>query len=515
MLLALAGCEGRFDELPPGALVESIPKTGARRLTREEYDNSVQDILGDTAREAATLLPDDTGAPFDNDYVSQVPSQALVDGADLLAERITSRLLLDIPRRNAVMGCAPAGPGDTSCFRSFVSKVGRRLFRRPLTADEISRFVTLQSFSLEAGDFYEGAGLVLRAMLQHPSFLYRVENRPATSVASTYPLDNFEIASRISYFLWASAPDEALLAQAENQELVSPEGRRKAAQRLLADPRAQKRIHGFFGRWLGYSTFKTSSPDLTQAMGEETTGLIEKVIMSDRGSLLGLFRSTETLISPLLATHYGLPFPTGPSKQWVPYGSTGRRGILSHGSILAAGAKFGDTSPTLRGKFIRNRLLCTEIPLAPAELMVNIDQPPTVGHCKADRYKIYQNGVCQGCHSQMDPIGFGLEAYDAEGRFRTYEKNAPDCPVSGVGEIAGVGKFTGPAGLSQLLIDSGQLESCAVTQVFRLAFGRRETSDDKPLLQAATQRFKEADDHFLELLTQFVSSDAFVTRKEE
>jgi hypothetical protein len=242
--------------------------------------------------------------------------------------------------------------------------------------------------------------------------------------------------------------------------------------------------------------------------------LINRTVFETPGDYFRIFQAQETFLTSALATHYGLPAPAVATGAFVPYGTSGRRGILSHGAVLAAGAKFDDTSPTLRGVFVRNRLLCQVIPPPPPN--VAVDQPPAgAGHCKIDRYAEHRSGGCAGCHSLTDPIGFGLENYDRAGRFRTTDKDAPDCVISGEGEVSGVGKFKGPGELGDMLIASGGLEACVVTQLYRMAMGRREADADAATLASLTNMFKAKDRAFDQLLLDLVESPAFMFRRVE
>jgi hypothetical protein len=242
-------------------------------------------------------------------------------------------------------------------------------------------------------------------------------------------------------------------------------------------------------------------------------------VFEQRGDYFDLFRSPETFLTDTLAAHYGLPAPANARGAWVPYGSNPRRGILSHGAVLAAGAKFDDTSPTLRGGFVRNRLLCQTIQPPPPNVAVDQPPQPTTSRCKSDRYAAHASGGCAGCHSLTDRIGFGLENYDRTGAFRSADKDASECAISGNGEVTGLasgsGTFNGPAALGSLLIDSGALESCVVTQVYRMALGRRESPADAPALQQLTAGFKQGGRAFDKLLVDVVAAPAFIHRQTE
>jgi len=199
----------------------------------------------------------------------------------------------------------------------------------------------------------------------------------------------------------------------------------------------------------------------------------------------------------------------------VAYGSSPRRGILSHGTLLAAGAKFDDTSPTLRGVFVRNRLLCQTIPPPPPTVAVDEPPPATGSPCKVDRYAAHRAGNCAGCHNQTDPIGFGLENYDRTGAYRAAERDNPQCTISGDGEVAGLGTFNGPAELAALIAGSGSLESCVVMQLYRMALGRRETAGDMSTLSKLTDGFKQGGRAFDKLLVDMIADPAFIHRQVE
>jgi hypothetical protein len=209
----------------------------------------------------------------------------------------------------------------------------------------------------------------------------------------------------------------------------------------------------------------------------ETTALIDRAIFDGTDGYLSLFTSTDTYLDTTLADHYGLPQPTG-GEAWVPYGDSGRAGILSHGSVLAGFGKFSDTSPTQRGIFVQTRLLCNSVMPHPSN--VNVDEPPTStdAECKIDRYAAHRDSStsCAGCHYDLDSVGLGLEAYDMTGRFRTTDDDNPNCPISGDGELPGYGTFNGPGELGQLLVQSGEVEQCFVEHLVRYAIGRGPTA---------------------------------------
>jgi hypothetical protein len=490
---------------------------GMRRLSQAEIRTALVALLGSDPGADIELLPIDPRTPFDNDYTTQRASTALVEGMKAVADRAAARLLADTVQRDGVVGCVPTGPADEDCLREFIAAFGRRAFRRPLDPAEIDRFASVQAAAVEADDFYVAIGMVVRAMLQSPVFLYQVEiGEPVADLPGVRKLDAYEIASRLAFLLWGAPPDDGLLDGARDGQLASADLVRTMAERMLADPRARARVDRFHALWLDYESIQLPA-ELASRMRAESDALIERVVFERPGSWLELFRASETFVDDMLAGHYGLPLPGSDSPRWIGYGDSGRAGLLSHGSFLAAVPKFGDTSPTQRGKLIRNRLLCQEVPPPPPD--VNVDEPPmgaTENQCKWDRYAAHrQSGSCKTCHEQMDPIGFGLENYDEAGAFRAHDDEAPACTIEGRGEIVGVGSFTGPAELGALLVESGTLDRCLVTQLYRFTVGRKERREDQAFIEAMTERFRDGGHRYDDLLMAIAASPAFAYRYVE
>ena len=506
------GGQGGGSATAPNAF-ESV----ARRLTRSELDSVVRDVFSDDSAPAAQVLQEDEYSPFDNDYTRQRASAALIDSLEAFAGDVAARALE--AHRDDVLPCTPSGAGDTACFERTIEAVGQRLFRRPLGADEVAAYATLQAFSTEDNpdvdnDFYTGIELVLRSMLQDPEFLYRIEVGTAAAAAGELALNDYEIATRLSFFLWGSTPDDDLLEAAAAGDLTSASGRRAAGERLLADDRARAAIHRFHAMWLGYRAIPHTA-ELVAAFDRETTHLIDRVVFDRPASYLSLFLSPETYIDDRLAEQYDLPRPAG-GEGWVSYGSSARAGILSHGSVLAGFSKFSDTSPTQRGIFVQTRLLCNTVQAPPAN--VNVDQPPGSGDvvCKSERYAEHRkSSSCAGCHAELDPIGFGLEEYDIGGRLRTHDDGHEECEISGEGELPGYGTFRGPGELAQKLVDSGELSQCFVQHLLTYAIGRPLRANETPVVANLEQGFAASGYDTQTLLLDYIASDRFALRREE
>ena len=277
--------------------------------------------------------------------------------------------MADPTRRDAVLGCTPSAPRDTPCLESFVRSFGRRALRRPLDPEDINDFLTLATLGTEADDFYVAAEAALSAFLQHPRFLYRLEiGQPVIGDSTLRRLDGFEVASRLSYFLWGSGPNDWLLDAAAAGSLENAESIEQVAVTMLDDPRARRASETYHAMWLGYDRMDIRA-DLAEPMRAETNALLGRVLFDDRVDWSALFRSEETFVGDDLAQHYGLTTTGLNEPSWRSYAGTDRRGILSHGSFLAPPVTGNDTSPTVRGLFVRSRLLCQEIE-PPANLVI-------------------------------------------------------------------------------------------------------------------------------------------------
>ncbi len=521
MLVVLAGfacSDGTIgDTLGAPVAAPIVFESVARRLSLVELDRTIEALVGDTTSPATRFLTPDLFTPYDNDYVQQQPSRALIEALDQMAADVAARAMTD--HRDAIVGCTPTGAGDTVCMRDFIARFGKRALRRPLSTDEIDDYAALQSYATESvsgvtNDFYTGVALVIRAMLQDPEMLYRVEVGVPTDKPRVTQLGDHEIMTRLAFLLWGEAPDDALLAIADAGGLANAQTRRSVASGMLADSRARAQVQRFHSMWLGYRAIP-HPPALAQAFARETTALIDDVVFDNARDYRELFTSSRTFIDATLATNYALPLPGG-TPAWVEYGAGGRAGILSHGSVLSTFGKFSDTSPTQRGIFVRTRLFCEEVLPPPPD--ANVDAPPSStdgSPCKANRYAQHRESAsCAACHGRLDPIGFGLENYDMAGRYRTHDDGYEECTIDGRGEIIGIGSFSGPKELADMLISSHTLDACVTQQMYSFAIGRPLTGDELPQVERATQRFAASGYDFRGMLLDFVSDDLFAQKRE-
>ncbi len=504
---------GEDPPIPEGDAAE-VGVSGLRRLSITEYERTVADLTGLMPEAVGELLPIDNLTPFDNDYTTQTPSEPLVKGLELLSGDIAEAVVADAQLRDALLPCEPTGVDDAACFEEFLSSFGRRALRRPLTGEELTRYGILLEHGVEAGEFDAAVAAALRMFLQHPELVYRVEiGEEVEGQPGVFRLGAYEVATRLSFFLAGTTPAPWLLDAAEAGDLDSREGIAAAASQLLEGDEGRTAIGRFHGLWLGYH--QLAEEGLSGAMLGETQALIERNIFDERQPWSELLTATETYVTAELAEHYGIPEPDG-GEGWVSYEESGRGGLLSHGSFLSVGVKFGDTSPTQRGLLVRTRLFCQEIPLPADDLMVDVDEPPGADPdaCKTERYYMMNEPACSSCHQLMDPIGFGLEQYDASGALRTEEPDKPECEITGDGDFVGVGAFNGPKELGDMAVESGLVEACASRMLYRYATGHFELDEHD---EALIERVLEDQDGTFELfgfVEAYVSSEAFRHRRE-
>jgi hypothetical protein len=512
-----SGGEGPADEGCED--VVGVPSS-IRALNRREYANTIRDLLALDAATVATTVqafPPDAIVGFDNRADALVASDLLVeqhfDAAESLADSIDIGALLD---------CAPAQSED-ECAASWLATFGRRAFRRPLLADESASLLGVYQDARGAGrDFDTAARMLLHAILISPQLLYRAEHGVADE-AGTAEVDAYELASRLSYFLWASMPDDALLQAADDGVLATTDAIEAQARRLLDDPRARETVTEFHRQWLELyripqverdETLAPGFADIKPALVEETLRFVEHVIWSGGGLADTLLVSDTIVVNDALAAYYGLPGDHTAVFAEVP-ATAERFGLLTQAGILAQAPNQDRTSPTRRGNFVRDQLLCQAPPPPPAD----IPALPEVDADASMRERMAQHAAdpaCVGCHQLIDPIGFGLEEYDLGGRYRTQENGVS---VDASGEVTGVsvepGTFVGARALSELLVQTDEYEACVTTQVFEFAMGRSVADEDACAMDSLQSAMQASGGDIPELLVSIATSKAFRQRVME
>jgi hypothetical protein len=416
------------------------------------------------------------------------------------------------------LGCEPATLGEDTCVREFLPVFGRKAYRRPLDQGEVDRLVAFYTTSKQSYDFASAVRLTVQAILEMPAFIYRVE---AAGVQPISRPSGYEIATRLSYFFWGSMPDQALFDAASSGKLDTADGIREQAQRLLTSPRAQQSVATFFGQWLDLDRvgkvekdavlFPKFTKDVRVLLRRETELFTSDVVFGSTDGMKALLLGNYTFMNKDLATYYGRTGPTGASFEKVVLDPARQAGVLTQAGILAASAKVDQTSPVTRGLFVRERLLCNPPPPPPANVNA-IPPAPDPALSTRERFARHRSSAaCSGCHSLMDPIGFGFEHFDGEGLWRDTENGKP---IDATGEITQTsdidGPFDGAVDLATKLRTSADVEACVVKQWFRFGFGRSETDVDQCTLEALNNVFRSGD--FKQLLVALTQTDAFLYR---
>ncbi len=537
---------GLPEPTPPPPPFEPAPAQ-LLRLTGVQYDNAVHDIYGDEVTTSLGLEPDvrlagffAVGAGVDSvseNGVNQYETQALTIAEQVMAEG---------PLRDALVPCTPAGTTDDACARQFITRYGRLTYRRTLEEDEVMRFVELaHEAAMVRGDFYAGLALVVAAQLQSPYFLYRTElGAPASADADpTDPtaereLHGTELASRLSFFLWNTTPDEALLDAAESGALDTPDSLEAQVRRMVDDPRARQAVRSFFAEMLqldaldGLSKDRNAFLHFTPAVGpaarEETLLTIEDHVFDQDRDYRDLYTTRRTFLDRTLAAIYEVRAPSreGFASFEYPEGSM-RRGLLGQLSFLALHAHATRSSPTLRGRFVRINLLCTDIPPPPANVSVDISETNPTFSVRDQLFEHRENPVCASCHELMDPIGLGFENFDGLGQYREVEwlltfgadgdvvrddngdrvlQRGRD--IDATGDLDGA-PFVTPRDLTNALHDHPDLPTCLTRSLYRYATGHEELPTEEAQLVELNEQFEAAGYSVKELLVRVALSQGF------
>lgn len=506
---------------PQGDPACAAPHPGAsplRRLTRDEYNNTVRDLLGDTSDPASHFPGDSDQNGFANDAASSTVSQLGVEAMRDAAEALALSAVADVKK---LTGCDAVAKGEDVCAQAFVVGFGKRAFRRPVTDEEKTRLLAVYKAGKALGDHTTGVRLTLQVILQSSPFLYRIElGQPVAAGDAVQKLTPHEVASRLSYLIWGSMPDDQLFAAADAGALTTPAKIADQARRLLKDDRAKSAVETFHLQWLGLTGLdklqkdKAKYPVFTDAaraaIGEGTRRFIDDVVFKGDAKVSTLLTAPYAFVNADLAPIYGVPV-TGADFVKTQLDPTRQSGLLTQPTLLAKYGKFNSSSPVLRGKLIRERLFCTPLPPPP----MNVPPPPEVkpGVSTRERFKEHStNPACSGCHSQMDPIGFGFEHFDAIGAWRDTDA---DQPVDASGNLTGTdvdGAFDGPVELGKKLVKSTQVGDCVATHWFRYAAGRHETDEDSCSVALLKKTYAATSGDVRELMVALTQTDAFLYR---
>ncbi|HVU52084.1 MAG TPA: DUF1592 domain-containing protein, partial [Polyangia bacterium] len=511
--------------------VPSIAPAPLRRLSYAEYQATTTDLLGALKTAPITLSRDPDERGFENRASLLNPSPMLVeqwaDGA--IAAGLAASTA--IGGAGSIVPCAPKTAADEApCGARFIQQFGAKAFRRPLTADEVSDFTAFFEGERASSSFAGAVQLTTEAFLQSPQFLYRMElGDPATAGADRVKLTSYEIATRLAYLAWGSAPDDALLAAAATPSGLDDAAAREAqARRLLADPRAGQMMVEFHRQWLDLDhlakepkdpkTYPAYDAALEGAIREEADRFVRKVMWQGAGTISAFLTSTDTEVNAPLAALYGVAAAGATATTWVAASldPTQRAGFLTRADYLAGRAHQLEGSPPLRSVFIRDRLLCLPALMPPAD--ANLSEPAaTPGATAETNRQLFEDRIapatCKGCHTIINPMGYGLESYDAVGAYRTTDNGLP---VDATGSINGTGDvdgpFTGGVELSKRLASSKTVAACVAQNWYAYAEGRDLGAADSCRLAKLNLSLATAGGDVRELLVAIATSPEFIYR---
>ncbi len=519
--------EGSDDE-GSDECADDEPRAPLRRLTRFEYSNTIRDLLGDTTKPGNLLPSEQVGNGFGNDADAMSTSTVLVEQYANVGEKIARRAMDDPDVLAQLVPCAvEIVPGDEAdCAKSFIAGFTPAAFRRPVSADERSDlFALYEDLRALSPSFDVGLAALIEAILQMPDFLYRLEwgREDGDRLRPT----GHEMATRLAYLFWGSTPDAELLNAASGGELEDDAGIASHATRLLADPRARPMIRFFFDNYLPISSlaqlerdperYPTFNASVGAAMREEIQHLLQYEIFEGGGTWAGALTAPHTFVNSELATYYGIVGDFDDTFVRVPVDTTHRAGILASGGLMAGTTHSNETSPVVRGSYVVQKLMCQPIPLPPDDILDQVKPPdPSEGPTARDRYAEHsKNPVCAACHHMMDPVGFGLENFDAVGLWRDREN---DVLIDATGVLAASGaSFDGPVELAEVLAATPEVQNCFATTWGNYAFGLTLGEDDVCTQDAVESAFSTADHNVQEFLVSLTQTDAFLylpTRKD-
>jgi len=522
-LLGLAGCSGGTGE-PKG----SASPLRVRLLSAKQYTQSVSYLFGadvadavpaplpPLARTSGLLASGAASIGVTSDQLQQIQTAASAIAAKVVDEE----------HRDFLIPCKPKSDkaADKACATQFLEKTGRLWFRRPLEKERLDRFVhAADAAADELKDFYAGLASSLEGMLVSPDALFIIDvAEPDPDNKGQRRLDAYSLASRLSFFLWNSAPDDALLKAAESGELYTRKGRAKAVDAMLASSRLEDGVRAFFDDMMGFNDFDSLAkdpkayPTVTGATladaREQTLRTIIDHLLTKQGDYRDLFTTRDTFMSMNLAAIYGVPTVNG----WVPYtfpeGSP-RAGLLTQVSFLATHAHPARSSVTRRGKALRELFLCQIVPMPPPNVdFSKLDDPDPSLKTARERLKVHTtNASCAGCHKIMDPMGYPLEHFDGAGQYRETENGAQ---LDTSGTLDGTA-FKDVSGLGKALHDHPALPACLVNRVYSYGTGGpTSVSQDKLLLEHFKERFSKEGYKLPELLRDIALSNAFSEVRE-
>ena len=496
------------------------------RLTKSQFQNSLTALLGNVT------IGELDGDSYIGGFAtvgagSVVTSASGVQDYQVAIDAALDQVFADNTRRNALLGCTPKSPLDMACAQSFLKTFGRLAWRRPLTQPQLDRYTTLAMNSATSlSDPYAGLRWAASALLQSPYFLYRSERgTPVPGKSDRNQYTPYELASKLAFFLWNSTPDATLLDAADSGALTTAAGLRAQVDRLLSAPQGHEAIVNFAREFMrtdnlvgmpkDAGTYPTYTTTLPAAMANEFLSLWENTAFKSDSNALELFTTQQTFVNKELGALYGVNTSSLSATMFSPVtlpASQGRSGLLTTAAMLALQATQIEGSPTLRGRFIREKFQCMAIPNPPPGVVATL--PPTSAGMFTKRQKMVTHEAqpsCAACHGLMDPLGFPLEHFDAVGAYRATDSGLQ---IDTSGTLNNV-NFTGSVELGKALAASPQTASCLVQNIYSYAVGHAVPDTEQVVVNDLSTSFAASGNRLRALILKLVTSDGFMFTSPE
>lgn len=518
-LVALAGCSEESKQVVPDPAL--IPADGLlRRLTETQFQSSLEAVFGPEIPVPVSPEPDVQLGRFLSVGATQATfSPRGVEAIEKVSFDLAKKAMAIATVRARLVPCAPAATRDDACAALALTQLGEQLWRRPVTAEESAKFVELSGAAATTlGDFYAGLEYGIAGVIQSPNFLFRAElGESEGSGAAAGRLNDFELATRLAYFFWNTSPDDTLLAAAEQGILSTDEGLRAQAERLFADAKVHKGVRNFFNEYFRLyeldkldkdpTIFEHARPELGPIAREETLSTIEALLLEEEGDYRELFTGRRTFLNRELASVYRVPAPAreGFAEYVYPQDSP-RAGFLGQLSFLGLNSHAVASSATQRGLFIRERLLCKRINPPPVNVSTALPEVNPNAQTLRERLSTHATEPsCAGCHNLTDPIGLGLENFDAMGQFRTIDNGGTIDPS---GDLDGA-PFADARGMAEQVVSHEDFGSCFVSNLYRYATGHEENFTELPILEGLTGELEASGYRLKPAMIGIVMSEGF------
>jgi hypothetical protein len=504
--------------------------SGMHRLSEAQYRQTIADIFGDEIKLGGEFEPEVRTAGLLAVGEGQATiSSAGLEAYDAMAQSLASEVL-DEKHRASFMPCAPKSVVDSKCAQQFIMEVGAKLYKRPVDQTTMQQLVKIADESAaKTQDFYTGLENSLATMLVDPNFLFRIEYAtPASGKSGLEQLDGYSKASRLSYWLWDTEPDQQLFKAAAKGQLDTKAGLAAQVDRMLASPQLERGVRAFFSDMLGFDEFRTASKDagllpkyrteIAAQAQEQTLRTIVELLVTQNGDYRDLFTTRKTFLTRQLAAVYNVPLvvskENGAPEVWAEYvypDGDPRAGLLSQVSFTALHSHSGRSSPTLRGKALRELLLCQPVPPPPANVdfsLVNNEEAAAKRNLVTLRDRLTAHAtqpICAGCHKIVDPLGLTLENFDASGSYRLTDHGAT---IDSSGNYKGQ-KITNALDLGAAVAKDPAAANCLASRAYAYALGAAPSKDAQPVIESLQRSFAQDGYRLAPLLREIALSDGF------